>query len=80
MSVWSVLPGVGINRLSKEVILEYPGTEGKFFNVVTRETWCKHAVTVAWRTEESSGKRVTENKEQKRLIWFYIPAWLFLTG
>lgn len=61
-----MLPGVGINRLSKEVILEYPGTEGKFFNVVTRETWCKHAVTVAWRTEESSGRRVTENKEQKR--------------
>ena len=27
LSVWGALPGVGINTLSEEVILEYPGTE-----------------------------------------------------
>ena len=66
MSVWGALPGVGINTLSEEVILEYPGTEGKL--VLTHDPSSRHAATVKWRTEESSGGRLAENKEREKLI------------
>lgn len=58
----SVSSGGGI-RISEEVILEYPGMEGKHF-LLTHETWGRHATSMKWKTEESSGKfRVAEGKE-----------------
>lgn len=58
LSVWGALPGVGINTLSEEVILEYPGTEGKL--ALTHDASSRHAATVKWRT-----KKVQEEGLQK---------------
>ena len=58
LSVWGALPGVGVNTLSEEVILECPGTEGKL--MLTHATSSRHPATVKWRT-----KKVQEEGLQK---------------
>lgn len=54
---------MGINTPPEEVILEYPGTEGKL--VLTHETSSRHAATVKWKTEGSSGGKAAEIKSKR---------------